>query len=76
MLITPVLVHLSGEHVRGVEWLACALGLIGSALVGADSFAHGGGEGVGEPGMEGVAGEGNEVGVGGGLGLGLYRGMC
>lgn len=37
VLITPLLVHLSGEHVRGVEWAACGMGLLGSSLVAADS---------------------------------------
>ncbi|KAJ9533472.1 hypothetical protein QJQ45_026533 [Haematococcus lacustris] len=41
VLITPLLVHLSGAHVRGVEWGACGLGLLGSALVAADSFLGG-----------------------------------
>ncbi len=59
VLITPLLVHLSGEHVRGVEWLACGLGLLGSALVAADSLIQGGPsqEGV----MNGDGTVGNEV---------------
>eukprot|EP00197_Chlamydomonas_leiostraca_P014654 CAMPEP_0202866508 /NCGR_PEP_ID=MMETSP1391-20130828/7791_1 /ASSEMBLY_ACC=CAM_ASM_000867 /TAXON_ID=1034604 /ORGANISM="Chlamydomonas leiostraca, Strain SAG 11-49" /LENGTH=465 /DNA_ID=CAMNT_0049546461 /DNA_START=308 /DNA_END=1705 /DNA_ORIENTATION=- len=43
VLITPLLVHLSGEHVRVIEWMACALGLLGSGLVAADSFMSGAG---------------------------------
>ncbi len=44
VLITPVLVYLSGSRVRTLEWAACMLGLVGSLLVAADSIltgAHG-----------------------------------
>jgi drug/metabolite transporter (DMT)-like permease len=45
VLITPMLVHLSGEHVKKHEWVACMLGLMGSLLVAADGLMSGGGEG-------------------------------
>ncbi|GAX82705.1 hypothetical protein CEUSTIGMA_g10131.t1 [Chlamydomonas eustigma] len=43
VLITPLLVHLSGEDVKKHEWLACMLGLIGSLLVAVDGLANSGG---------------------------------
>lgn len=58
VLITPLLVHLSGERVRMLEWVACGLGLLGSILVAADSLMGGGGGGHGHV---GAVGEGNEV---------------
>ncbi len=42
VLITPLLVHLSGEHVKRHEWLACGLGLAGSLLVAADGLTRAG----------------------------------
>lgn len=60
VLITPLLVHLSGEHVRGLEWLACALGLLGSGLVAADSLLSGSAD-VMEGGGTAAAGTSNEV---------------
>mmetsp|Transcript_14453 Transcript_14453/g.31311 ORF Transcript_14453/g.31311 Transcript_14453/m.31311 type:complete len:518 (-) Transcript_14453:1598-3151(-) len=58
VLITPLLVHLSGEHVRKNEWGACGLGLLGSILVAADGMLRGatGGHGGGGAGEENVMG--------------------
>ncbi len=61
VLITPLLVHLSGERVRGIEWLACGMGLLGSILVAADSLMNGGGGGHGGHGGMAADGPGNEV---------------
>eukprot|EP00955_Chlamydomonas_euryale_P027425 289255-Chlamydomonas_euryale.AAC.1 len=40
VLITPLLVHMSGDFVHRSEWAACVLGLLGATLVAVDS-AHG-----------------------------------
>ncbi len=62
VLVTPLLVHLSGERVRGLEWAACGLGLLGSILVALDSLmGGGGGGGHGHGGA--VDGASNEVGL-------------
>ncbi|KAG1668310.1 hypothetical protein FOA52_011207 [Chlamydomonas sp. UWO 241] len=37
VLITPLLVHLSGDAVQQHEWAACGLGLMGAVLVALDS---------------------------------------
>ncbi len=70
MLITPLLVHLSGEKVRGLEWVACGLGLLGSILVALDSLMNGGGGGHGHGGA--VDGAGNEVRGAGGCWRGAF----
>lgn len=54
VLITPLLVHLSGESVRRNDWVACSIALVGSILVAvdglylcvADGTAPAGGEGT------------------------------
>jgi drug/metabolite transporter (DMT)-like permease len=62
VLITPMLVHLSGEHVKKHEWVACMLGLMGSLLVAADGLMSGGGEGHGVHGAVAVGDEENPLG--------------
>jgi hypothetical protein len=54
-----MLVHLSGEHVKKHEWVACMLGLMGSLLVAADGLMSGGGEGHGVHGAVAVGDEEN-----------------